>query len=132
MVQLHPSTSFMTQFPGFPRDTGFPNGSDSKESPCNADSIPGLGKYPEEGQGASRAAPGKSGLHARGEGERVLATSTQHVAGAHPPGSWLRPASAHSPTLGQLPLRRGPASTRPSPPGDVLGADQGCGKASGT
>ena len=24
-------------------------------------------------QGASRAAPGKSGLHARGEGERVLA-----------------------------------------------------------
>ena len=25
------------------------------------------------GQGASRAAPGKSGLHARGEGERVLA-----------------------------------------------------------
>ena len=24
------------------------------------------------GQGASRAAPGKSGLHARGEGERVL------------------------------------------------------------
>ena len=25
----------------------------------------------EPGQGASRAAPGKSGLHARGEGERV-------------------------------------------------------------
>ena len=24
-------------------------------------------------QGASRAAPGKSGLHARGEGERVMA-----------------------------------------------------------
>ena len=30
-------------------------------------------------QGASRAAPGKSGLHARGEGERVLATGSQRV-----------------------------------------------------
>ena len=28
---------------------------------------------PRPFQGASRAAPGKSGLHARGEGERVLA-----------------------------------------------------------
>ena len=30
------------------------------------------------GQGASRAAPGKSGLHARGEGERVLAWQFAH------------------------------------------------------
>ena len=29
------------------------------------------------GQGASRAAPGKSGLHARGEGERVLALESR-------------------------------------------------------
>ena len=28
-------------------------------------------------QGASRAAPGKSGLHARGEGERVLALESR-------------------------------------------------------
>ena len=28
-------------------------------------------------QGASRAAPGKSGLHARGEGERVMALESQ-------------------------------------------------------
>ena len=47
-----------------------------------------------------------------------------------PPNMWPGPihqaaGSAHSPTLGQLPPRRGPASTRPSPPGDVLGADQG-------
>ena len=45
----------------------------SREVPCSAlkgetvpDSLPAS-------QGASRAAPGKSGLHARGEGERVLA-----------------------------------------------------------
>ena len=31
--------------------SGFTSASDSKESPCNADSIPGLGKYPEEGNG---------------------------------------------------------------------------------
>ena len=31
----------------------------------------------ESGQGASRAAPGKSGLHARGEGERVLALESR-------------------------------------------------------
>ena len=30
-----------------------------------------------QGQGASRAAPGKSGLHARGEGERVLALESR-------------------------------------------------------
>ena len=29
-------------------------------------------------QGASRAAPGKSGLHARGEGERVLVHTQKH------------------------------------------------------
>lgn len=62
---------------------------------------------------------------AEGPTRKSALTSTPHVAGAHPSGSWLRPASAHSPTLGQLPLRRGPASTRPSPPGDVLGAEQG-------
>ena len=32
------------------------------------------------GQGASRAAPGKSGLHARGEGERVLALESREGA----------------------------------------------------
>ena len=31
-------------------------------------------------QGASRAAPGKSGLHARGEGERVLALESREGA----------------------------------------------------
>ena len=56
---LHPSTSFMTQFPGFPRDTGFPNGSDSKESACNAGDagdmgwIPGLGRSLGVGNGNS-------------------------------------------------------------------------------
>ena len=30
-------------------------------------------EIPENHQGASRAAPGKSGLHARGKGERVMA-----------------------------------------------------------
>ena len=41
-------------------------------------------------QGASRAAPGKSGLHARGEGERVLAKS----------GRGFRPDSSLDPPLG--------------------------------
>ena len=36
----------------------------------------GLGNY----QGASRAAPGKSGHHARGEGERVLALESREGA----------------------------------------------------
>ena len=46
---------------------GFPGGSDGKESACN---VP---EARRGSQGASRAAPGKSGLHACGEGERVLA-----------------------------------------------------------
>ena len=59
---LHPSpssTSFMTQFPGSPRDTGFPHGSDSKESACNAGDagdmgqIPGLGRFLGVGNGNS-------------------------------------------------------------------------------
>ena len=32
-------------------------------------------------QGASRAAPGKSGLHARGEGERLDPGDTGHLSG---------------------------------------------------
>ena len=49
---LHPSpssTSFMTQFPGSPRDTGFPHGSDSKESACNAGDAGDMGWIPELG-----------------------------------------------------------------------------------
>ena len=59
---LHPSPSsisFMIQFPGSPRDTGFPHGSDSKESACNAGDagdmgrIPGLGRSLGVGNGNS-------------------------------------------------------------------------------
>ena len=43
-------------FPSYPyRKRGFPGGSDSKESACNAgdlDSIPGLGRSPGEGHGS--------------------------------------------------------------------------------
>ena len=53
------SISFMIQFPGSPRDTGFPHGSDSKESACNAEDagdmgwIPGLGRSLGVGNGNS-------------------------------------------------------------------------------
>ena len=44
-------------------------------------------------QGASRAAPGKSGLHARGEGERVLALESREATrGLRPPEQLERPA----------------------------------------
>ena len=46
-------------------------------------------RSPDLQQGASRAAPGKSGLHARGEGERVLALESREplsgLKGVQPP-----------------------------------------------
>ena len=38
----------------------------------------------DETQGASRAAPGKSGHHARGEGERVMALESREGTRASP------------------------------------------------
>ena len=45
-------------------------------------------------QGASRAAPGKSGLHARGEGERVLALESREGTRASRRGRGLGPRDA--------------------------------------
>ena len=48
-----------------------------------------------ESQGASRAAPGKSGLHARGEGERVLALESREGTRASGPHQCWSHTDAH-------------------------------------
>ena len=66
-------------------------------------------------QGASRAAPGKSGLHARGEGERVLAlesreqesvvpTCTSGEGGQHPRSAGDQPQGRNCPLATKEPL----------------------------
>ena len=88
-------------------------------------------------QGASRAAPGKSGLHARGEGERVLALESREGTRAsrrvdsgsaysnglglgHLPASWC--AWTPSPGVGDFPIPSG----EPGVSGDFWGSQEGC------
>ena len=69
----------MTREPGRapPRPATSTGSLASQRHPGKFPKVPGRRRGRRGSQGASRAAPGKSGLHARGEGERVLALESR-------------------------------------------------------
>ena len=74
--------------------TGFPGGSNGKESACNAGSIPGLGRSPGEGNGNPLQYSGKShgqrNLVAYSSWRYKESVTTERLTHTHTPGTQIR------------------------------------------